>query len=363
MEQRSLFGEIALRLSAHPENTATEALRYTLSEHVEAWSAVRRFLASSGVELPESLAFSTQQVADDESTPDLVGTDSDGAGVFVLEAKFWAGLTPNQPGSYLRNLPSAKPGVVLVVAPTRRLETLWPKLVRATEAAGFDVSELSDPSTGLRCAAVTPDHFLAMCSWRALLGQLTREGQVESDARLLNDVDQLSGLCERMDSEAFLPLRPEDLSSATGSRIQQLADLVDSVVAELVADHEADTKNLTTGGRQSAYGRYFYLGSTACFLALWPALWAKYGDLPFWLTVTDKDWKDRPHVSKALREGLAGSTHLVVDAWGRPAVSIDLPTGVERQEVVYAVIDQVKSIVSLCVPHTGLTQQPEEQFP
>ena len=51
-----------------------------------------------------------------------------------MEAKFWAGLTENQPNAYLARLPlDERPAVLLFVAPEARLETLWPELRRLIE--------------------------------------------------------------------------------------------------------------------------------------------------------------------------------------------------------------------------------------
>ena len=48
----------------------------------------------------------------------------------LIEAKFWAGLTDNQPIAYLERLPSNTPSALLFIAPTARLEILWNELRR-----------------------------------------------------------------------------------------------------------------------------------------------------------------------------------------------------------------------------------------
>ena len=75
MPQNSLFGEIVIRLSTHPENIATESLRYIFEQHSTAWPSVRRFLEQGNISLPESLVFRTQSSGEDSSIPDLVGID------------------------------------------------------------------------------------------------------------------------------------------------------------------------------------------------------------------------------------------------------------------------------------------------
>lgn len=51
--------------------------------------------------------------------PRLVGFEADRRRVLIVEAKFWAGLTENQPVAYLGQLPQAAPGKPLFVAPGR----------------------------------------------------------------------------------------------------------------------------------------------------------------------------------------------------------------------------------------------------
>ena len=46
----------------------------------------------------------------------------------LVEVKFWAELTPNQPNAYLKRLPSDGPAVLVFLAPEHRIQSLWPQL-------------------------------------------------------------------------------------------------------------------------------------------------------------------------------------------------------------------------------------------
>ena len=46
---------------------------------------------------------------------------------------------------------------------------------------------------------------------------------------------QLQGLCEQMDSSAFLPLQSEELTSNTSRRLLQYCDIVDNVIDRLTS--------------------------------------------------------------------------------------------------------------------------------
>jgi hypothetical protein len=98
---------------------------------------------------------------------------------------------------------------------------------------------------------------MAVTSWRALLAAIEAEAEASGDQGCRADVRQLQGLCERMDSEAFLPVRSGELSQEIGRRIAQMADLIDDVVTDLVRGGKASTKGLSWGGSRSAYGKFF----------------------------------------------------------------------------------------------------------
>lgn len=354
MRSDSLFAEIVLQLAPHPENLATEALLYLLRRYPLAWPALRAWIGLTGLPVPEALAFRTQ-VTDhtDDAIPDLVGVDADGDPIVICEAKFWADLTPNQPATYVRRLPTRKPALVLVLAPALRFEILWPKLRQNCVAAGIVIGEAADVAHELRSAAVGPTHVLALTSWGATLARLLSEADTRHDHHLRSDLEQLSGLCARMDSTEFLPLGPHDVSRHLGQRVQQFADLVDKVVAVLVHTHGANTKGLTTGGNQATYGRYFRLGTLACFLAYAPPLWARYGETPLWLRVKNEEWKTPQSLREQLHRAFAGLPNRVCEDEGYLYVGINLPVGIESGGVIAEIVRQILFTAEKCPSGSG----------
>ena len=70
---------------------------------------------------------------------DLVAYDAGGSERVLIEAKFWAGLTDNQPNTYLaRLLRAGEPAVLLFVAPEQRLVTVWTE-IRGRADTCFDL--------------------------------------------------------------------------------------------------------------------------------------------------------------------------------------------------------------------------------
>lgn len=354
MRDKSLLGEVALRLSSHPENVATESLLYILQNYPSAWEATRSFIKLSGIDLPESLSFRTQVPGDDGAIPDLVGTDFDGDEVLLVEAKFWAGLTPNQPCAYLRRLPDGKPGCVAIVAPSARFETLWPKLAEGCSSEGFVLQCQRDTASGLRVVEAIPAGTMALITWPALLGVLRQSAEARGETHLQSDIEQLSGLCSQMDREGFLPLQSRDTSPSIGRRVKQFADLVDTVVFTLKAAHGASTKNLSVGGSQSTYGHFFHLCDLGFFFAYNPTLWARYWETPMWLSVKEADWSETQRIRNTLINSLAAIHRPVVDTPNGSTIPIDLLFAAEQADVVSAIIQQIKDIAILCRPKMSI---------
>jgi len=59
-----------------------------------------------------------------------------------VENKFWAGLTDNQPISYLKQLAKyTQPTVLLVVVPEAREQTVWRELIRRLKGADISATD------------------------------------------------------------------------------------------------------------------------------------------------------------------------------------------------------------------------------
>lgn len=111
----SLFAHLALQFGSQPENLATEALGYVLQHSETARAAVRDLVRGLGSTIDDDLTYATQSSGEDLARPDLVGRSSTGAEPLLIEVKFWAGLTENQPVAYLARLPAG--GTLLMAAP------------------------------------------------------------------------------------------------------------------------------------------------------------------------------------------------------------------------------------------------------
>jgi len=109
--------------------------------------------------------------------------------------------------------------MLLVVAPTVRLATLWVELLRAVpELAAVAPSPSAVPATGILSVKTGIPTTLALVSWRSLVSRVLDALRAADESLLARDAEQLLALTETMDSAAFAPLRPGDLDTRTARR-------------------------------------------------------------------------------------------------------------------------------------------------
>ena len=335
----SLLAHLAQRLTDHTENIAVEALGYILSRSTAARTGLNELLRAGGAEVAEIIDVRTQ-VSEGRTRPDLVGFDEQRCERVLVEAKFWAGLTDNQPNAYLDRLPNDGHGAaLLVVAPEARLETLWPELCRLT-------GRQPTVATGNpRSAGMAGDKRLILTSWRGLLDSLSTHAAIGGDHSIVADIEQLSALCQRQDEDAFLPLRRDEFPPTVPRRLMQLNSLIDD--ATELSKHEkfVNTDGLNRQPQMYGYGRYLKLGQAdpdvwaGAWFGIHQEHWASCRETPVWLAFSA--WKGTLPLSE-LRQRLGE------DIWAgtESAIPIYLPTGVERDTVLHTIVERLRHIAT-----------------
>lgn len=258
-------------------------------------------------------------------------------------------VTDRQPVGYLDSF-IAENRCLLFVAPAARLEVLWPELCRRVEMSGRPCGPTSSLGDAGRVRRVG-GHSLAVTSWRALLGALLGATEAAGDAACVADLRQLASLCDQMDSEAFLPLRSEELTGDTARRILQFGDLVNALTSELVGNGLADIKGLRPVGANGFYGRYLRLSGYAACINFSAQKWADWGDSPLWLSIKGPDWKASPVVRAALVAARIGFRER--DSWCQ--VPLPLATHAERSVVIDRAMEMLKA-VSVALPVVILSE-------
>src|SRR5258705_2479960 len=120
----TLLADLALRLASSPEDVATEALTLILGRSRPSANALNSLIHQWTTDSRcDVVRWKSQVAAADDARTDMEGEDGKGAVCVILENKFDAALTANQPATYLRRLPRDY-GVLAFVAPSRRLNAL-----------------------------------------------------------------------------------------------------------------------------------------------------------------------------------------------------------------------------------------------
>lgn len=341
MTQATVLSHLATRFSVQTENLATEALAFILGYSDAARAAVTELTRDLGGQWPGGLTYRSQDIQEDGKRPDLVGTDEGGVRRLVLEAKFWAGLTAAQPCSYLMTLD--EPGsMLLFVVPAARIDSVWTELQHRAEADGLGTGAAVVSGNETKSWRLNGP-VLALCSWRRLLGSMRMMAGANADARAVADVAQLEALCDRMDSEAFLPLSSEELTSSIGRRIPQFGDLALTVADLVSAQGIGVTKGMRASGGNGWFGRYIVLENHGCLVSFNAKHWATWGESPLWLKVLGPRWSYSPDVRTAL-EGSGIKFH---DDPGQGCfVPLRIAQGAERERVVEELVEQVRRVAA-----------------
>jgi hypothetical protein len=336
-----LFGHLASRFATHPENLATEAVAFIVDRSPAMREALRRLAGRTGVELPPLMTFRSQAGDDQGNIPDLIGLDATGGERLVIENKFWAGLTENQPAGYLDRLPIEGGAVLLFVVPSKRLPIVWSELERSATNRGRDLPHPEQlPGDGdFLFARVPPSIAVAATTWNAVLDRLDDVAGRSGDASAPGDIAQLRSLCDVMDNEAFLPVRVEELTNLeVPRRLIGLADLVDDLSKQAVALGIADLKGLReTHGWYSA-GRYLRIGPAGAWLGVDHEKWSRYGITPLWIRFGNTPFGRATFVLRALK---AWAPPRLFQQKGRALIPLTVLPDVMRETVLENLLGQL----------------------
>jgi hypothetical protein len=335
------------RLSQATEDVATDALSFILDSSEPARSGMMKLLRGIVADLP-ALQFRTQQT-EGSIRPDLWGLEGIDPRVFI-ENKFWAGLTDNQPDSYLQQLASYRqPSLLLFVAPAAREHTLWRELSRRLADAGVPVAE-HDAAPGIARAVVTElGPVLALTSWTNVLSAL--EHEVADDPRTKGDLAQLRALCDAADVDAFAPVSMEELTDQrTPALVLQLGSIVQAAVDLAVTENALDVTRLMPQASWERVGRYAkVLGGpgVGVWVGIHLGLWKSHGETPLWLLFSEGEFGRASQVRPLVEPWAAGRGILTTSFGGDFAVALDVPAGEEKPAVVRSLVDDIKAIASV----------------
>ena len=340
MTHKSILAHLAPLLTSQIENVATDALAHLLFQYDFILKAFRKYISSIGIDFPDDLAIKTQARWQDAAIPDLVGLDKDGRHLLIVESKFWASLTSNQPATYIERLPHDRPAILLFIAPVSRFTTLWPELLRRCNPPDLNSQNERETTTEkILSLHLNSTHMLALTSWESLLTVLYKNAKQVGNEYAMSDIWQLQSLCAQVDTEAFLPLTSEDITSPTKMRIEQLRRLIDELGNRLVESGIASIEGYRATPGPDYYKRYMSIHNIKNWCVEFNEGYRRqYPSTLLWLTNTE---------TQELSRMLVGLSPKIYKHGSQILIPLKIPIQAEREEVLTSLFQQILEVSKL----------------
>ncbi len=331
-ESDTLLAYLVSSFPGNTENIATEALRH-IFDNSDASVEALNDVVQSGVRGAEPITrVESQVIGPDGTIPDLVGFDESRKERMLMEVKFWAQLTSNQPKGYIERLPDGGPAVLIFLAPEERIQSLWPQLQnRVMEAFGG----LTEINSERKCARVgDTQKYLMVVGWGSLLDSMATRSRDSDESGVETEIRQLRSLARYADAGAMKPIKKGEEFGADSERQQRTYKrLIDAGTERGITQRWASRKGLRATPRSYGYGRYIKLGGGIVWFGVNINRFEETGDTPLWVDT---------------RSLLEGSTlKRVRHKLGMPDLlwaPVDLKRDAEYPEMLDGVVNSLKRI-------------------
>ena len=339
----SLLGYVARRHTTGLEDAATDALCFILSRSDSASDSARRslseLLGDDGGPLPIAKAQPRQTDARG-AVPDLACLDGDDNLVALIESKFWAGLTAHQPVTYWEGLPSARPAVLLFLAPGSRVDegSLWDDLVARLRAKCHELGT-ADRRKGLVAAsAKVGRRRLMLASWELLLDRMAERANEGGDEQARFEIAELRGLADGV------------IAGDNPQRDEKLKQLLKDAVKRLKRSGWADTEGLQAWTGPGYHARYLRLAGAAAGLRIDYEAAKQMPDKRLWLWFHGEPDSRASISAETVRGSLGGLAESLEWLGEDVCVPIALPLGAGADATLKAIVAKLESIAKLIDP-------------
>jgi len=338
----SLLGQFYNRIKGSQEDIASESLTYILKKSISARQTINRIVNSDTGLTFSDLTFKTQNVGKKLERPDISGINENGKESLLIEAKFWASLTSNQPNEYLNRL--GDNSVLIFLVPSSRIRAIYDEVLNRVRKKFFDIE--TDPEN-LKIKVNQTNKFILIKEWNKVLNAIRLEFSQENNQTLISDIDQIIGFCETIDNNSFQPIIDSDLSPSIPKKINSYYDIVDKVVDEIKNRiKNASTKGLQKTPQKYGYCRYFSIQDYGMGMWLKMDLWSEYADTPFWISIveTRNGWTSTEKFKRNCEKIEFNLTHKFVEIDN--SIYFSLKPKIEETEdvVISNLADQIEQI-------------------
>lgn len=299
---KSLLGLFYNKLKGSQEDIASESLAYILQESIESRKVINQIIkADTSLDFPD-LIYKTQTTGKNLERPDISGKSEKGEEKLIIEAKFWASLTENQPNGYLKRL--RENSVLIFLVPNLRKRAVFEEVLNRVHSKNRENGSIQVTAENLKITLTKKRKVVLVKSWHEVLQSIKAKLEEKNEIRLLSDLNQIIGLCEMIDQNAFSPITDDDLSPKIPKNINSYYKIVDKVVDELkIRNTKITTKGLIKSPQRFGYHRYFATDLLGMNFSLKLDLWEKVVQTPFWLGIslnTKNGWENSENLGKVL---------------------------------------------------------------
>ncbi len=294
----ALLAHLYSHIRGSQEDIATYSLQYILSASSELNHAFTRLISEAlHCDVPDTLNYVCQSVGDNQERPDMAGIDTDGKETVLCEAKFYAGLTDNQPNTYLDRLVQEHATGLVFICPAVRKQALWRRLLELVEER--KVVEQSE-----FCVSVD-GALMSIVTWSEVVSAL-KSTAASAALKYVSDVEQLEGFCQQMDSDAFIPFSAEDIGPIVARKEERYYRVVDELIENLKSDKSLNpnTKGAKATAYRKGYWRVIRIRGYGVSITYNRDLWENPStcETPFWVSVRyAKDWSQDEDIRQAFR--------------------------------------------------------------
>ena len=335
----SLLAHLYSRIKGSQEDVATLALQYIVSQSTALNHEFTRILfralhSSVGTELN----YVCQSVGEKLERPDIAGMDASGNELILCEAKFYAGLTENQPNGYLDRLKKEGAFGLVFICPAARKITLWSKVLELCKNRAVEtVDDFCVTVDGVRMSILT---------WGEIVESL-RHVASSASPESLPDIYQLDGFCRLMDRESFIPFATEDFGPENAIREERHYQVLDAVFDRLIADKSlrSSAKGLRATPYRHGYVRYIKVLDHALSINYDRRLWRSAGseETPFWVEIADGNFKQPSEYRQAFNRYIASLKESIYDGI---ALALFAPANASLDEVAEELVRQILQYIS-----------------
>ena len=331
----SLLAHLYSRIQGSQEDVATVSLNYIIDSSEALNAAFNKLLSDSlKIQLDSDIKYKDQSIGKNLERPDMSGADKDGKEVVLCEMKFYAGLTDNQPNGYLDRLIAEDGKALVFVCPKARQLSLWSKIKELCTDKGRSLSD----EDGFR---ITVDGIaMAVITWTQII-ECLRLTASSVAVTALPDIAQLSGFCNLMDHDAFIPFTSEELGPESARKEMRFYDVVDGVVDKLdtIKDLNPQKKGKQNAWR-GGYWRNINIKNHKVEVSFHRDYWRdSLAEAPIWLIINDEEGHQPDHYKKCLNSRPDTEKHCAWD--GRIMLALKVLPGVPKDDVVDDLVKQI----------------------